>query len=250
MKPLAIMLLVGVAQAQPSFEVASLKRARNEDGVRGGCHGIDTRYPSALLASAPPLGRCVFTGALLDDMLAIAYQFCFMESIKGGPGWARESGVQFNLEAQADDPATATEAQLLQMLRTLLVDRFKIKLHTEIENVPGFALVVAKNGPKFQPAKSDEPASFKVISGSPMTLSARQYSMRTFAAFLDLRMMVKGPIIDETGLTGAYNVDLSWDEQNGPSLLTVLRELGLRLEPRKLPASFLIIESAQMPTEN
>jgi uncharacterized protein (TIGR03435 family) len=83
-----------------------------------------------------------------------------------------------------------------------------------------------------------------------MTLSARQYSMRTFAAFLDLRMMVKGPIVDETGLTGAYNLDLSWDEQNGPSLLTVLRELGLRLEPRKLPASFLIIESAQMPTEN
>lgn len=245
---LFLALMTQLSAQPPSFEVASVKRANGVGGVRGSCHGIDTKYPPQLIASAPPLGRCLIADASLDQMLAIAYRFRFMESIKGGPGWAQD-GVRFNLEAKAEDPTKATEAQLCQMLQALLIDRFKIKLHTEIHDVPGFALVVSKNGPKLQEADAEETASFKVISGRPMTLTARKYSMRTFAVFLELRM-ANGPVVDKTGLTAAYDFNLSWDEQDGPALVTVVRELGLRLEPQKLPAPFLVIESAEMPTEN
>ena len=60
-----------------------------------------------------------------------------------------------------------------------------------------------------------------------------------------------GPVKDETGLPGEYDFKLNWDETNGPSLFTALQEqLGLRLESRKVPVSFFVIESAQRPKEN
>lgn len=60
-----------------------------------------------------------------------------------------------------------------------------------------------------------------------------------------------GPMIDKTGLTGAYDFDLMWDESSGPSLFTALQEqLGLKLEPQKVPVSFFLFDSAQMPGEN
>lgn len=60
-----------------------------------------------------------------------------------------------------------------------------------------------------------------------------------------------GPMIDKTGLTGAYDFDLTWHESSGPSLFTALQEqLGLKLEPQKVPVSFFLFDSAQMPGEN
>jgi uncharacterized protein (TIGR03435 family) len=60
-----------------------------------------------------------------------------------------------------------------------------------------------------------------------------------------------GPVRDQTGLKGAYDFKLFWDETGGPSLFTALQEqLGLRLEPHKVPLSFFIFESAQRPVEN
>jgi uncharacterized protein (TIGR03435 family) len=237
-------------QARPGFEVASVKQAKGEGHFRGGCNGIDSNIPPEHLASAPPLGRCVITSASLDQMLAVAYELRFMELIKGGPRWAREDGLRFDLEAKVEDSAGATSAQLYRMLQALLVERFKIKLRTETEDVPGLALVVAKGGSKLQQSKGDELPYFKVVSGHPMTLSARKYPMATFAAFLDLRRLSNGPVVDKTGLAGTYDFTLSWDEQEGPSLVTALHELGLQLDARKVPASFLVIESAERPAEN
>jgi uncharacterized protein (TIGR03435 family) len=59
------------------------------------------------------------------------------------------------------------------------------------------------------------------------------------------------PVIDKTGLTGDYDFTLSWDETDGPQLSTALQQqLGLKFESQKVPISFLIVESAQKPTEN
>ena len=59
------------------------------------------------------------------------------------------------------------------------------------------------------------------------------------------------PVIDKTGLTGEYDFTLSWDDMNGPALSTALQEqLGLRLQPQKVPVSLFVIDSAERPTEN
>jgi uncharacterized protein (TIGR03435 family) len=198
-------------------------------------------------AIAPPLGRCVISGTL-DHLLAFAYFLRDMESLKGAPAWAREDGVQFTIEARAEDPSKVTNAEIHQMLQSLLIDRFKMKLHTETRDVPGFALVAAKNGSKLKQSSPDEAEYFKVVSGHPMTFTARRYTMARLAGFLSNRM--DGGVVDKTGLTGDYDFNFAWDEQNGPSLTTILHELGLRLERTKLPHLFVVIDSAEMPADN
>ena len=76
--------------------------------------------------------------------------------------------------------------------------------------------------------------------------------MATLASLLSVAgSEVRAPVIDKTSLTGIYDFKLSWDETAGPSIFTALQEqLGLRLEPQKVPVSFFVIESAQRPTAN
>jgi len=251
MKLLWIVVLASLAQAQPTFEVASLKPASSgNNGVRGGCHGIDSRYAPNQLASAPPVGRCVITDARLGHLLFIAYQLHSMVFLKGGPDWVKMGDDRFNLEAKAEDPAKATEAQLFQMMQALLAERFHLKFHRETREMPGYALVVGKNGPKLKEAAGEDFVEKweRGPSQGPNTLTVRRYTMARLAE----RLAVFGdPVMDETKLTGAYDFTLSWDEAEGPLLTTALQQqLGLKLESQKVPVSFFIVESAQKPTEN
>ena len=79
-------------------------------------------------------------------------------------------------------------------------------------------------------------------------MTVRHYSMAMLA---DALTVFGDPIFDKTGLTGAYDFTLSWDETNGPQLSTALQQqLGLKLESEKVPGSFIIIDSAQKPSAN
>jgi uncharacterized protein (TIGR03435 family) len=253
MNLLSIFVLIEFAQAQPAFEVASVKPAKTPNGVSGGCHGIDSRYAPNEAASAPPLGRCVIKSGRLSHMLGIAFSLRSMGLIKGGPDWIVTGEDRFNVEAKAEDPNKATEEELLQMLQALLIERFQLKLHRESKDMPGFELIVAKSGPKLKEAKGDEvSASFspngKPFPGQLNTMTARTFSMAKLA---DLLSALGQPVVDKTGLTGAYDFTLAWDDTNGPQLSTALQQqLGLKFEAQKVPVSFLIIESAEKPTAN
>lgn len=242
-------LFLSLVRAQPAFEVASVKPAKDPAGVRGGCHGIDSAYPASQIASAPPLGRCVISDARLGHLIQIAYQMQY----KGGPDWIRYGDDRFNVDAKVEDPTKASEAQLLEMLQALLEERFRLKLHRETSEVQGFALVVAKNGPKMRESKDDEMhvsfgAARKPMPNMPVNFTARKFSTANLAAFLG---GFGRPVIDKTGLTADYDFTLAWDEANGPSLTTALQEqLGLRFESEKVPVTLLIVESAQKPTGN
>jgi len=260
MQRLTFVILIGAAgltraQSPPQpleFEVASVKPSTSGfNGVRGGCHGIDSKYSPRETTAAPPLGRCVITDGRLSHLIGIAYSLRSIGLIKGAPDWVIGGYERFTIEAKAEDPTKATEAQLLAMLQALLVDRFKLKFHRENVDMPGFGLVVAKNGPKLQESKSDEGstsfgASLKPVPGEPINLTARKYSMQMLADMLS--GFTPGPIRDQTGLNGVYDFKLFWDEVAGPSLFTALQEqLGLRLEPQKIPVSNFVFESAQSP---
>lgn len=253
MKLLFLVAFMAMVQAQPSFEVASVKPAGEfGGGVSGGCHGIDSRYPPNEAASAPPLGRCVIRNGRLSHMLGIAFQLRSMGLIKGGPDWVMTGDSRFNVEAKAEDPTKATEQELLKMLQGLLIERFQLKFHLESRDMPGFALVVGKNGPKLKAAKGEDVdfrfSPTKPRPGLPAILIAHTYSLPMFANLLS---QFAQPVLDKTGLTGAYDFKLSWDDDAGPTLATALQEqLGLKFEPEKVPVSFIVIESAQKPTEN
>lgn len=229
-----------------------MKPAKDPHGVRGGCHGVDSRYAPNEVASAPPLGRCLIRDGRLGHMLRIAFNLRSMQLIEGGPEWVIDGDDRFNVEAKAEDPK-ATEEQLLQMLQALLIERFDVKLHREIRQVQGFAMIVGKNGSKLKKAQGEDvdasfSPTFKPAPGQSNTLTARAYSMPMLA---DLLTMFGQPVNDKTALAGAYDFKLTWNDNDGPTLATALTEqLGLKFEAQKVPVSYLIVDSAKKPTEN
>jgi uncharacterized protein (TIGR03435 family) len=253
-RPIIFLALVPLLAAGPlNFEVASVKKSTSgRNGVQGGCHGIDSKYGAAELAAAPPLGRCVITDGRLSHLIGMAYGVS-MAMIQNAPDWVIAGADRFNVEAKAEDPAHTTEAQLHEMLQALLAERFQLKFHRENRDMAGFAIVIGKNGPRLREAKGDEVGLFgnggKPRPGEPISLKLRGFSMPQLAALLS--QIGPGPMADKTGLTGEYDFDLTWDESSGPSLFTALQEqLGLKLEPRKVPVMFFVFDSAERPGDN
>jgi uncharacterized protein (TIGR03435 family) len=159
---------------------------------------------------------------------------------------------RFNIEAKAEDPARTTEAELLAMFQNLLVERFRLKYHRETVEKSGFALVVAKKGPKLvesSAGSTEVVAAGRGGANRPGNLTLRRYTMARLAGLLS--GIAPGTVVDRTGLTGVYDFKLSWDERAGPSLFSALQDqLGLRLEAQKVPISYFVVDSAEMPDEN
>jgi uncharacterized protein (TIGR03435 family) len=67
----------------------------------------------------------------------------------------------------------------------------------------------------------------------------------------DERVGLRQPIVDKTGLTGTFDFTLQWSDSEGPSLFTALQEqLGLKLEPQKVPTGVLVIDHIEKPVLN
>ena len=274
LKPAFTILLVSsflFAQQRLEFEVTSVKPSNSGGGVRGACHGIDSKYRNDELRSVVPLGRCLVSSGRLSHMIGIAYDVS-MDMIQGGPSWLM-TGERFDVEGKAVDPATTTERQLIEMFRSLLADRFQLKFHREKREMPGQAMVIAKNGHKMQPTRNVETTPPRALStpngkfsyaivgvqnalvedvkGAALrpviTITAQGASMDEFIAAL--RLFDGSRVVNETGLTGSFDFKLTFE--TGQLLTGPMQEqLGLRLESRKVPVDYFIVESAQRPTEN
>lgn len=241
------------AQTPAAFEVASVKVNKNGNGVTGGCHGVDSKYAAAQLASAPPLGRCVITAARLSHMIGIAWELP-MSDIRGGPDWLMRGFDRFDVQAEAEDPTKTKETQLRAMLQALLIERFHLTFHRETVERPGFALLVGEKGAHMKLATGPETfISFgdqiKPAPLEPVTLTTRKYTMAQLAS--TLAFAAQQPVVDKTGLAGEYDFTLHWDQDQGPTLQTAVREqLGLKLEPQRVPVNLLVVDSAQKPSAN
>jgi uncharacterized protein (TIGR03435 family) len=250
------------ATAEPlKFEVASIKVASvGPNGVRGSCRGVDSVYTAEeqTRGGIPPLGRCVITDARLSHLIGIAYGVT-MQALDTGPDWIQRGDLRFDVTAKAENPATVTQKQLLTMLQNLLVERFQIKFHYVTKQESGFALVVAKNGPKLRASTSeDEKLTFlgphdeelPKPMGKAIKMKAQKCSVAELKDLIAFAGNI-GPGVDETGLTGVYDFTLSWNEEDGPSLATALRDqLGLQVRPQKVPVERFVLDSAQKPTPN
>src|SRR5215831_18432519 len=142
MKPPLRALLIGAAigTTQISFEVASIKPTEVHDPRGfggGGCKGADTPSFMAGEPISVPMGHCRCVKIDLRRLLASAYSNI---EISGGPSWA--DSEFYDIDGKAAEPATATQADLKNMLHQMLADRFKLRLHPGTKEVPGYSLVV------------------------------------------------------------------------------------------------------------
>lgn len=179
--------------------------------------------------------------------------------ISGLPRWAEGSDCD-TFQVIAKSEKTPSPAELQQMLQLLLADRFQLKLHKERREIPVYALAIEKRGLKMRKLRDDEvPPTYATRP------SATGPSIGPFTGLVGLiGRSVDRPVIDETGLTGAFESSpLDWglfarelkgtggENAGGLSIFGSLsRELGLRLEPRKDLAEVLVIEHAERPSEN
>ena len=201
------------------------------------------------------------------DLIQFAYGLPDSQ-ILGGPDWL--DSTMFDIDARADAsvdaqlhamPTGQARQQKQLMVQALLADRFQLKTHRETRQLPVFALVVAKDGPKFKPAKVngttiDTYRTRLHIAGSDDTLSilARE-----------LAQSLGRVVVNQTGLVGRYDLTLRWtrddapppmvngapDPNPPPDIFTAIQEqLGLKLESTKGPVPVLVIDSVQMPSAN
>jgi len=165
----------------------------------------------------------------------------------------------FDIEAKADGDAVPTTAEFRQMLQSLLTDRFKLKFHHESREIPVFALVVGKNGPKFKESAPDVVASLHVgVNGRNQIMTLTK---RTLADVVQQLPVYTGrPVIDKTGLTGTYDIKLEAtpsfrinrdpDPADISAFDAVQQQLGLKLEAQKAMIDVLVVDHVEKPTGN
>ena len=221
------------AQPTPAFDVAAVKPS--QPGTPGG-------------SSLDP-GRLTVRGQALRGLILSAYSVPFWR-VTGGPEWLNTDGY----EITATFPPNTPQDQVKLMLQNLLADRFKLTIHREMKDSSVYALVVAKDGPKFREAPDSKFAA-KTGRGH---LEIHHADMLLLTRNLPLDA-VDRPIVDMTGLKGFFDLTLDWTpdtarpspNDTGPSIFTALQEqLGLKLEPRKLPVEFIVIDHVERPSEN
>lgn len=173
------------------------------------------------------------------------------------------------------------------MIQSLLADRFKLKVSHSTRELPVYALVVAKTGPKLHDAKPGDtyPNGIKGPDGRPVggagmmrmrpgQLIGQGFSIASLAGLLSQQL--GRTVMDQTGLKGNYDFTLQWtsdqrpvampagpvgvssgadgvppSDSSGPSIFTALQEqLGLKLESTKGPVDIIVIDHIERPSEN
>jgi uncharacterized protein (TIGR03435 family) len=237
-----------VTGTRPKFEVASIKPTK----------------PGSVEISllTDPSGRFTTENATLRKIVMFGFDVKDFQ-VSGGPRWIDSD--RFDIVARPEK--RSNRAQVLQMVQTLLEDRFRLKFHRETKELPVFALVIAKNGPKLKPTKPEDDAtrSSKGFQGGRGELTGLSANMGGLASRLST--LLGTIVIDRTGLTGKYDFKLQWapdtmppprtpdepvaEHPPGPSLLTAVQEqLGLRLETQKGPVTIIVIDSVERPSAN
>ena len=239
-----------VSGPAPAFEVASVKL--NTSGS----------------TSASTSGRAGTFTAINTRLLAlIARAYRLREFQVTGPDWI--NAERFDINARAPEGATSADNAI--MLRTLLVERFKLMAHTEMREQPIYALVVARSdgrlGPRIKPSTLDcpsQPASSRCgldsnVGDAVGKLTGTGQTPQNIAAALG-NVGLSRLVVDRTGLMGGFDFELQWTADTGrpaagtspsdaPSIFTALQEqLGLKLEAQRGPVEFLVIDSIGRPT--
>jgi bla regulator protein blaR1 len=266
------------------YDVATVKACEPEDnptGARGTYGGTNATFSPGRFyvpcVTTEQLIYLAYAGAgvppgeqLLNDNPGAGSN---ASKVRGGPDWVHSLRDKYRVEATA---AGVTERQVLMgaMLRTLLEERFKLRLHRETEDVAMLKLVVAKNGLKLKPMKEGDCEPFnpvdpvaksaKPVCGALMMNTVDGLTQWTFGGFpmsqfaYSMSRQAGAHVRDETGLTENYLFRLDFvrdpdaagsSATKGPDIFTAVQEqLGLKLEPTRGPRGYLVIDAIERPT--
>ena len=248
--------VVGLLAQEPqrllTFDVTSVKP--NTSGEQGGS------------SKAQP-GRYVGLNVTLKRVVGLAYRP--VQEFIGGPDWINTD--RFDIEGRVE--GTPTQDQMLEMLRSLLADRFKLAVHRETRQMPAYALTLARGDGRLgaelravppctpPPASPASPArgcgGFAVGGGS---LKGIGVTVTQLAA--ELPSATEGRyVVDRTGLSGTFDVNLTWNASalsptttsadSPASIFAAIQEqLGLRLVSITTPIEVIVIDRADRPASN
>ena len=203
--------------------------------------------------SRPRMGPIVFSRrGSLKELICLAYGLEKLQ-IMGGPKWLETQ--QYDVEAKAESPAQPSD--ILQMLRSLLRDRFNLQVHSGSQVMSVYALVVFDRRDTLRDAaKETPPDGVGAIQVDTADVRGRGVTTRLLARYLTFE--VGRLVLDETALDGHYDFTISFGEVKPPEgspeafgpLANAIKDLGLRLEARRANVPVLIIESAAPPLAN
>jgi len=258
-----------VSAQRPTFEVATIKR--------------NVSVSDSAFVRTQPGGRLSVGNNSLRNIIRNAYRLQNFQ-IVGGPDWINTE--RWDIVAKAD--GNTKPEDLLVVLQNLLADRFKLVVHREMRDSPIYALVLARTdgrlGPQLKVSSTDcaamiaaarasgvppaPPAGGGPQCGTRMVAGRMLTSSTTMSDLArNLSPIAGRSIVDKTGLTANFDLDLKWTPEPPPgaagadaprpagddtvSLFTAIQEqLGLKLDPQRGPVDTLVIDSAQRPVED
>lgn len=219
--------------------------------------------PNAVaMMTRPGLNRFEMTNVTVKYLIEFAYDLHDFQ-IVDAPAWTESE--RFDIVAKMD-PVSDEDAKagikmdreerfkLVQVrVRALLADRFQLKVHSAVKELPIFELEVAKSGPKLQATKSTKGSSF---SEGPGQFKCNDTPTDQLASMLSDEL--DRIVVDRTKLTGGYDFTLKWtpdgapvNDTSPPGIFTAIQEqLGLKLTSAKGPVDVIVIDHVARPSDN
>jgi len=178
------------------------------------------------------------------------------------PSGGEYDTAYYDITAKAEDDRARTRDEFRPMLQMLLADRFKLRVHREMREMPVYALLVAKGGPKFKESPPDATESVHIgVNGRNQSITASKQSMDELAKMIPNVFFMDRPLVERTGLGG--NWDFKLEATPGPrmtgddpdlkniSIFAALQQqLGLKLESQKALIEVLVVDHVEKPSAN
>jgi uncharacterized protein (TIGR03435 family) len=242
------------ADANPSFEVATIKPSKPEQLGKG----FQVRGDHFMTRNTT-----------LTDLITFAYGVQ-QKQVVGQAEWMDKD--KWDIEAQPDVPGAPNKNQVMTMVKKLLADRFELKFHEDKKELSAYVLTMSKTGNKMTAGSTDPnqlPGLFFQRVGSPTVLGVVNATMTDFSELMQSAVLDR-PVVDQTALSGKWNFQLKWtadESQFGglgvkippptdaadapPPLFTAIQEqIGLKLEAGKADVKVLVIDKAEKPSAN
>ena len=274
MKPLTVVVALAfaplavqapISAQDPAFDVVSVKSDAN---------------PAAQIGIRPVFGNRFSAVITVKLLIAVAYgeRSTLLDSqVVGTPSWAATDRYEIN--ATFDGPMGTAAAEgspdrLMSMVRRMLADRFKLRIHKEIRETPVYDLVVASTDGRLGPRLTKPPGTCVRVSGplpanfdfstscgfkrvGPTLIMAKSIHLDSFATQLSRGADVGRLVRNRTALIDEFDIEFEYvplaaaaaDPQAGPGLTTALRDqLGLALRPATGPMDVFVVDGLERPT--